>query len=150
MNQLTGIRRVVRDVADLFELQLELLAADSKELTRRSSAAIAMVLIALVFGLAGVTAATFALAWSLHESAAWTISSSLIAAAGIAALIAGILVILAWHLFKKAASALNESRGEFTENLRWIKAAIVSPEILPTAQRQEASFNGRRESAGRE
>ena len=149
MNQPTGIRRVVRDVADIFDLQLELLAVDSKALARCGSAAIAMVLTALVFGLAGATAATFAVASSLHESAEWTISSSLAAAAGIAALIAGIFVILARHLFRKATFALNESRVEFAENLRWIKAAIISPEVLPTAKRQEESLNGRRSSAVR-
>lgn len=148
MNEPTGIRRVVRDVADLFELQLELLAVDSKALARSGSAAIAMVLIALVFGLAAATSATFAVASALHSSAEWTISSSLAAAAGTAALIAGLFVIIAWQLLRKAMSALNESRSEFAENLRWIKSAIVSPEALPTAKRQEEVFNGRRTSAG--
>lgn len=150
MSQPTGIRRVVRDIADLCELQLELLAVDGKEATRKSTKALAILMIATVFGLAAVTAATFALASSFHEIAKWPMSGSLLAAGGIAALLAGIFAALSLVQLKKAMSALDETRSEFAENLRWIKAAIITPETSPRAQVQQDSFAGRYTSASRD
>ncbi len=150
MDQPTGIRRVVRDVADLCELQLELFAVDGKQATRRSVAALALLLIALVFGFAAITAAVFASAHWLHESAEWAMSTSLLAAGGIAASIGVLLAIVSWVFISKAMSALDETRSEFAENLRWIKAAVVAPETSPRAQVRKDSFSDRYASAGRD
>jgi uncharacterized membrane protein YqjE len=149
MSQLTGIRRVIRDITDLGELQLELLAVDGKEAVRLGFSALVTALLAAVFGLAAVTGSVFAMAWLLHEKMEWSMSVSLLAASAIAAAIAAICGILGWTLLKKATSSLDETRSEFAENLRWIKAAIVSPETAPGYQRQAENFNGRYASAGR-
>lgn len=148
MNQPSGFRRVVRDVADLCELQIELLAVDGKVATRRSGIAIALLLISAIFALAAITAAVIALAALLHENAHWTISSSLLAAAGIAAAAGILFTIIGLIVLRKALSALDETRSEFAENLRWIKAVVVAPETSPRAQVREDSFNGRYTSAG--
>jgi glucan phosphoethanolaminetransferase (alkaline phosphatase superfamily) len=144
MNQpATGIRRVVRDVADLCELQLELLAVDGKEATQRSAAAFGMVLVASVFGLSAVTVAVLALASALHENWEWTLSSSLLAAAGIAALGAIMFAILSFIFVKRAVSAFNETRSELAENMRWIKFAIVSSEYSGYENGKQKNFNSR-------
>ncbi len=140
MNQPSGFRRVVRDIADLCELQVELLSVDGKVAAGRSAAAAAMAMIAAIFGLTAVAAAVFALASLLHEQAHWTVSSSLLAAAGIAAAIGVLFTLIGLAIWKKAISALDETRSEFAENLRWIKAAIVAPETSPRAQVNENSF----------
>jgi Putative Actinobacterial Holin-X, holin superfamily III len=149
MSQPSGIRRVIRDIADLCELQFELLAVDGKEAVRLSFAAIAAIIFAAIFGLAAVSGSVLALAAAFHENFDWTISSSLLAATGIAAAIAAVSGILGWSLVKKATSSLDETRSEFAENLRWIKAAIVSPEDASHLQVHEEHFNGRYSSAGR-
>ena len=83
MDQPSGFRRVVRDVADLCELQFELLAVDGKIAVHRSAIAAVTLLIGAIFGLSAVVAIVLALASLLHEQAGWTISSSLLAAAGL-------------------------------------------------------------------
>jgi len=143
MNQSSGFRRVVRDIADLCELQVELLAADGKVATRRSGIAAALLMIAAIFGLSAVVAIVLALASLLHEQAEWTVSSSLLASAGIAAVVGGLFALLGSVILKKAIAALDETRSEFAENLRWIKAAVVAPETSPRAQVDETSFRTR-------
>ncbi len=143
MSQSTGFRRVVRDIADLCELQVELLTADGKVATRRSGTAVAILIVAAIFGLSACLATVFALASLLHEEAEWTVSSSLLASAGIAAIAGGCFAIVGFTILRKAISALDETRSEFAENLRWIKAAIVAPETSPRAQVDENSFRTR-------
>lgn len=140
MNQTTGFRRVVRDIADLCELQAELLAVDGRVAADRSGKAAAMLMVAAIFGVCAVAASVFALASFLHEQASWTISSSLLASAGIAAVIGVLFALVGWTIWKQALSALDETRSEFAENLRWIKAAVIAPESSPRAQVNENSF----------
>jgi Putative Actinobacterial Holin-X, holin superfamily III len=124
-NQPTGFRRVVRDIADLCELQLELLAVDGKVAANRLGAAVALFAIAGCFAFSAVTVTVLSIASLLHEEANWTVSSSLLAAAGIAALVGGIVITIGLVVGKKALESLDQTRTEFAENLRWIKAAIV-------------------------
>jgi Putative Actinobacterial Holin-X, holin superfamily III len=139
MNQPSGFRRVVRDIADLCELQVQLLAIDGKVAAGRGGAAAVVLTIAAIFGLSAVLTCLLALASLLHEQAAWTVSSSLLAAAGVAALIGGLFALIGMSFYKKAMSAFDETRSEFAENLRWLKAA-VAPETSPRAQVSENSF----------
>ncbi len=143
MHQPSGFRRVVRDVADLCELQFELLAVDGKIAVQRSATAAVTLLIGAIFGLSAVVAIVLALASFLHEQAEWTISSSLLAAAAIAAVLGGMLAIIGSVILKKAMSALDETRSEFAENLRWIKAAVVAPDASPQSKVSETSFRTR-------
>jgi presenilin-like A22 family membrane protease len=147
MNQPSGFRRVVRDVADLCELQVQLLAADGKVAAGHSGAAAVALTIAAILGTSAVVISLFALASLLHEQTEWTVSSSLLAAAGVAMVIGGMFTLLGTIFFKKAMSAFDETRSEFAENLRWLKAA-VSPETLPVAQVNEKSGRSSYSSAG--
>lgn len=148
MHQPSGFRRVIRDIADLCELQIELLAADGKEATRRSGSAAVCVLIAAILGLATVALFLLGFAFLLHEQAGLAMSVSLFIVGGVAALCGVIGAAIGWTLVKQAIAALDETRSEFAENLRWIKAAVISPETSPRAQVNENSFNDRFASAG--
>lgn len=149
MSQLAGIRRVFRDIADLCELQLELLAVDGKEAVRHSLTAVVMAVVAVVFGLAAAIGAVFAIAHAFHENLGWTMSGSLSAAVGIAAIIAAVCAAIGVSFLKKATSALDETRAEFTENLRWIKASIVAPDSVSGSHHNEENSNGRYMYTGR-
>jgi hypothetical protein len=140
MSQSSGFRRVVRDIADLCELQFELLAVDGKLAKRHSGIAAAILTFASILGLSAALTTVLALAAILHEHAEWTIGASLLASAGIAAFIGAIFAVVGSLFLKKAMAALDESRSEFAENLRWIRAAIVAPEDSPRAQVNERSF----------
>jgi hypothetical protein len=139
MNQPSGFRRVVRNIADLCELQVQLLAVDGKVAAGRGGTAAVVLTIAAIFGFSAVVTSLLALASLLHEQAAWTVSSSLLAAAGVAAVIGGLFTLFGTIFYKKAMSAFDETRSEFAENLRWLKAA-VAPETSPRAQANENSF----------
>ncbi len=128
MTQPSGFRRVARDIADLCELQAELIAVDGKAAARRSGMAAALLMIATVFGLSATTATVFALASLLHEQAQWTVSNSLLVAAAGAAVIGGLLVYAGSRVMKSAMTALDETRSELAENLRWIKEVVTTPE----------------------
>ena len=143
MNQSFGFRRVVRDIADLCELQVELLAADGKVATCRSGTAAALLVIAAIFGLSAAVTVVLALASLLHEQADWTVSSSLLASASVAVGFAACFAIVGFVVLKKAIAALDETRSELAENLRWIKAAVVAPETSPRSQVDESSFRTR-------
>jgi Ca2+/H+ antiporter len=149
MSQPAGIRRVFRDIADLCELQFELLAVDGKEALRYSITAIVMAVVAVVFGLSAVIGTVFAIATAFHENLGWTMSSSLFAAVGIAAIIAAVCAAIGVSFLKKATSALDETRAEFAENLRWIKASIVVPESVSKSLHNEENSNGRYMYTGR-
>lgn len=134
MTQPSGFRRVARDIADLCELQAELIAVDSKAAVRHSGIAAALLMTAAILGLSATTATVFAIASLLHEQALWTVSNSLLAAALGAAVISGLLIVIGSLVLKKAMATLDETRSELAENLRWIKEAIIAPESSQRAE----------------
>ncbi len=140
MNQSSGFRRVVRDIADLCELQLELLAVDGRVATRQGFKAGLLLVVAAVFALSAVTVCLLAMASALHEQLGWTLSGSLLVASISAACVGAFLALIGLVVVRKAFNAMEETRSEFAENLRWIKAAVISPETSPRAQVNENSF----------
>tara|TARA_R110002049_G_scaffold305056_1_gene501029 strand:+ start:77014 stop:77475 length:462 start_codon:yes stop_codon:yes gene_type:complete len=143
MNNQTGFRRIIRDIADLCELQIELFAIDSQVATQRTKTAAVYLGIAFVFALATVSTVTLGLAAALYEMLGWSLTASIFGAAGCAAIIAVFLAVLAVFALQKAVSALEETRSELAENLRWIKAAVIAPETSARAQVREDSFSNR-------
>lgn len=127
-DQPAGVRRVISDVADLAELQLQLLAIDGQEAARRSVAAVVWLAIAVVLLISTTTALLVALGWILHETVEWSMGLSLLTVAGIALLGTCLVLGLAYLSLKRAVGAMSETGAEFAENLRWLKAVIVSPD----------------------
>lgn len=126
----SGFRRVASDIVNLIELQGELLALDGKVASKRFGTAGALLVVAGVVVVGVLTVLMFACAQLLHEYAEWSLGWSLLLAAGIGAVIAGILAIVALSLMKSAAAALEESSSEFKENVKWVKSILLDPESL--------------------
>lgn len=137
MSTVAGFKRVARDISDLCELQLQLLAVDGKVAAGRSALAAVATGLALAIGVSSITTLLLAAGWALHELLEWRLSVSLLVAAGGALVAAALCVLIAYRAMKQALASLEQTRSEFSENLRWIRsmmsddAASASP--LPTA-----------------
>lgn len=127
-DQPAGVRRVISDIADLGELQLQLLAVDGQEAARRGVAAAAWLSLAAVLLISTITVFLVSLGWILHETLEWPLGLSLLAVAGLAVLGTGLVLGLAYLSIMRAVGAMSETGAEFAENLRWLKAVLTSPD----------------------
>lgn len=148
MNTNTGFSQVARDIIDLAELQMQLLSVDSQEAKRKAVKAVAFTGIGATLAGSALTTAMVGGGFLLHELADWTVGSSLLTIAGATLALVAILLFAAVRAVNTAAAAMNETKSEFAENLKWIKAVIVAPETSPRNQIRAEHFppsTGRRE-----
>lgn len=145
----SGFRQVVRDCFDLLELQIELLSVDSQEARRKAVSALALGGTAAAIGASMVTVLMIALGFILHEQAEFTVGVSLLIVCGVAAAVIITLAGIASWMLRGASSALAETKSEFVENLRWIKATILSPDTSARNQLRAESFSDPVETNGR-
>ena len=137
----TGFRQVLRDIFDLAELQMQLLSVDSQEARRKATKALILASLCVALSSAMLTVALFGAGYALHENLQWSVGDSLLAVSGAIALIILLLIVVASKLMKTAAAAMQETKSEFAENLRWIRATIISPQSSPRNQIRRESFS---------
>ncbi|MBB3209219.1 putative membrane protein YqjE [Rhodopirellula rubra] len=135
-----GFRQVIRDCFDLFELQLELLSVDSQEARRKAISALALGGTAATLGASMITVLMIALGFILHEQAEITVGWSLLIVCAVTMVVIVALAGIASSMLRAASSALAETKSEFVENLRWIKATIISPDTSARNQLRSESF----------
>ncbi len=145
----SGFRQVIRDCFDMFELQIELLSVDSQEARRKAGFAIVLGGTAAGLGASMITVLMIALGFVLHEQAEFTVGVSLLIVCGAAAAVMVALAGIALWLLRGASTALAEAKSEFAENLRWIKATILSPDASARNQLRAESFPDPVEANGR-
>ena len=132
---------MVRNVFDLAELQFQLLSVDSQEARHKATKAIVLIASAIALSSAMLTVALFGTGYVLHENLQWSIGASMLAVSGATAVVILLFLIIAARLVKSAAAAMQETKAEFTENLRWIKSTILSPQTAPHNQIRRESFS---------
>ncbi len=137
----SSFQRVVQDVLDLMELQMELLSVDSQEAKRKlTTAAICGTAAATLAGSA-LTIAMIGGGFVLSETTELSSGISLLIVSGGVFVVVGVLGAIALAAIKRAASSVSETKSEFAENLRWLKATIISPKTSPRNQLRRESFN---------
>lgn len=136
----SGFRRVIRDCIDLAELQFQLLSVDSQEARRKGSAAVALGGVAIALGASMLTVLLIGFGFLLHEQTQLSTGVSLLIVCGITFVLIGVLGWFAYRFVRTAAAALAETKSEFAENLRWIKATILAPETSARNQLRSESF----------
>ncbi len=147
MHRNSSFQKVIHDLIDLWELQWQLFSVDAQAAKRSLGRAIVCSLVALLLVGSGFTVFLFGLGFLLDE---WTVLSTgtalLIVGAG-TLVVVGVLLLIAMSGAKSAAAAMDESKSEFSENLRWLKATLVAPDSSPRNQFRRESFtnDGRRE-----
>ncbi len=139
--RLSSFQRVTQDVLDLFELQLELLSVDSQEAKRKLTKAVICAVVAVTLACSALTVLMVSGGFLLAEFTELSIGVSLFIISGSFFVIVAILAGIAVSATKKAANAMSETKSEFTENLRWLKATLVSPKRSPRNQFRYDSFN---------
>ncbi|QDT11948.1 phage holin family protein [Planctomycetes bacterium K23_9] len=147
MENTSSFQRVARDVLDLCELQIQLLSVDSQAAKRKLTTSV-------ICGLAAVTVAGSALTTALVggglllgqmtplSAGGGLLVASMIVFAGVIA-----LLLIALSAIKSAASAMAETKSEFSENLRWLKATLISPATSPRNQMRSDDFRSSESAA---
>lgn len=148
MDANSGFYRITRDLLDLCELQMQLISVDSKEARRQAIRGTAYGVAAVTLLGSGLTTALVASGFVLHDLAGWTVGASLLTTACLTFMIVAVLLLFTWRSVKEAASAMSETKSEFAENLKWIKAVLVSPGTLPRNQIRSETFTHESLAAG--
>lgn len=140
MQRSSSIQRVVSDIIDLCELQMQLLSVDSQAAKRKLVRAIACGVIAATLAGSALTVVMIGLGFALHELATLSIGVSLLIVGSATFAVVIALLVVGWSAVQSAASAMSETKSEFAENLRWLKATLVSPASSPRHQMRDETF----------
>ncbi len=144
-----GFRQVIRDCMDLFELQMQLISVDSQEARRKATKAIVLGGVAAGLGASMLTVLMIGTGFLLHENTDLSIGGALIATGGAVGILIVLLSWIAIRSIKTAAAAMSETKSEFAENLRYLKAVLVSPDSSPRNQLRRDTFATGGASAGK-
>ncbi|MCC9601748.1 phage holin family protein [Stieleria sp. JC731] len=125
--QTSPMRAVIRDVIDLMELQWQLLSVDSQAARRKLTVAMVAGTAAVTLAGSALTVLLVGLGFLLRDLTALTAGASIVVVSVLAFITVGALLWYAAKAMVKASEAMNESKSEFVESLKWLKATLVSP-----------------------
>lgn len=140
MHRNSSFQKVIRDLVDLWELQWQLFSVDAQAAKRSLGRSIVCSLVALLLVGSGITVFLFGLGFLLDEWTQLSTGMSLLAVGVATLVVVGVLLLIAMSGAKTAAAAMDESKSEFSENLRWLKATLIVPESSPRNQFRRESF----------
>ncbi|WP_246105662.1 phage holin family protein [Rosistilla ulvae] len=146
MNNHSGFSRVARDLLELCELQFQLLSVDSQEARRKATRAMQLTVISIALGGSALTTSMIGCSFLVHELAGWTPGASLASVAAASFVVVAGLLWAASRATATATAALQETKSEFIENLKWLKAVLIRPETSPRNQLRAESFPDRNPS----
>lgn len=140
MDTTSSIQKVVGDIVDLCELQMQLLSVDSQAAKRKLTRAIACGTAAATLAGSALTVVLVGLGFVIDELTDLSTGAGLliVGAATFAIVIA--LLVVSLIAVRAAAAAMSESTSEFAENLRWLKATLVSPQTSPRNRMRRETF----------
>lgn len=136
----SSFQRVIRDVLDLFELQMQLISVDSQEAQRKLMAAVSCGAVAAVLAGSALTVAMLACGYLLDEATDLSTGASLLIVSVIFFVIVAVLGWIALRAIQAATAAMSETKSEFAENIRWLKATLIAPETSARNQLRRESF----------
>ena len=113
----------IHDLAVLAELQVKLFLHDVQQTAGRMVLPLMLLGIGLVASVCVLPIAMVGVAWFLAD-AGMQIGWAFIASAGIALLVAGLFLLIAYAMIRSRISPLDRSREEFARNLAWIKNVL--------------------------
>ena len=141
MTDNSSIHRVMQDLVDLAELQMQLLAVDSQEAKRKMTRAIGLSLVAVTLAGSALTVLIAGLGVFLHESSDLSVGLSLLLVAVAVFLVVGVMLWIALRAVGSASASMKETQSEFVENLRWLKATLLSPRTSARNRFRRESFH---------
>ncbi|TWU08433.1 phage holin family protein [Stieleria varia] len=140
MSEQSSFQRVAQDVIDLCELQFQLLSVDSQAARRLLLRGVAKLVVAVPLLGSAITVLCLGVGYLIAERTALSVAGSLIVVSVAVILFASSLAVIALVGFRRAAAAMAETKSEFTENLKWLKATLLSPSTSPRNQIRRESF----------
>jgi len=120
-----GVGDLLHDVVSLSELQVQLLAVDARESVDKAKAPIGLLVGGIALALGAVPVLLLSLAEALTLWLGWERALSYLVSGLAGAVIAGILLYLAWQQMGAVLAVFDRSRVELAENVRWIKYALT-------------------------
>jgi glycerol uptake facilitator-like aquaporin len=120
-----GVGDLLHDVVSLSELQVQLLAVDARESVDKAKTPIGLLVAGIALALGAVPVLLLSLAEALTLWLGWERALSYLVSGLAGAVIAGILLYLAWQQMGAVLAVFDRSRVELAENIRWIKYALT-------------------------
>lgn len=140
---LSSFQRVVRDILDLFELQMQLISVDSQAAKRKLVQAIVCGVIAIALAGAALTVAMVAAGILIGEFTELTTGAAMLLVSAAVFLAVAVLGWIALRAILAASAAMSETKSEFAESLRWLKATLIAPQTSARNQLRRDSFYDR-------
>ncbi len=115
------------DIITLVELQTALFQVDLRDWSRGMVKAAIALVAALAFLLASTPILFISLGYFINESTELSLSVSMLIAAGVGLLVAGICAAIGVWMLKRDQSVFHRFKGELKQNINWLKQVMTSP-----------------------
>jgi hypothetical protein len=120
----SSTRMLVHDAVELAELQLQLFAADGREMARKSAPPLLMIVAGLVIAISGLPLLMVGLAYVLVELAGFPIWLAMLSSAVAGIVIGGAAVAVGIKWLGPQLEIWRRSAGELKENVEFLKGSL--------------------------
>jgi len=120
----SSTRMLVRDAVELAELQLQLFAADGREMARKSAPPLLTVMAGVTVAMSGLPLLLVGLAYVLVELAGFPIWLAMLSSAVTGIAIGGAAVLVGIKWLRPQLEIWRRSAGELKENVAFLKGEL--------------------------
>jgi hypothetical protein len=118
---------LVRDAVELADLQLQLFAADGREMARKSAPPLLTVVAGVTVAMSGLPLLLVGLAYALVELAGLPIWLAMLISAVTGIAIGGVAVLVGIRWLQPQLEIWRRSAGELKENIEFLKGSLSRP-----------------------
>ena len=123
----TNTRDLANDILKLADLQLQLFAADGREMGREAAPKLVAVIAGLTIAMSSLPLLLVGLAYTLVELAGFTIWLAMLCSAVTGLIIGGITVLIAVQRLKPVTEIWKRSTVDLKENVDFLKEPLKRP-----------------------
>ena len=120
----SSTRMLVRDTVELAELQLQLFAADGREMARKSAPPVLTVVAGFTIAMSALPMLLVGLAYALVELAGFPVWVAMLSSAVVGFLIGGVAVIVGLRWLRPQLEIWRRSADELKENVEFLKGSL--------------------------
>ena len=120
----SSTRMLVRDAVELAELQLQLFAADGREMARKSAPPLLTVVAGVTVAMSGLPLLLVGLAYALVEMAGFPVWLAMFTSAVVGIAIGGTAVLIGFRWLRPQLEIWRRSAGELKENVEFLKGSL--------------------------
>lgn len=123
----SNTRMLVRDVLALADLQLQLFAADGREMARKATPRLVAAVAGLVIAMSGLPLLLVGLAYALVEVAGFPVWLAMLCGAVTGIIIGGVTALIALQRLKPLMDIWKRSAVDLRENVDFLKETLKRP-----------------------